>query len=589
MSALTTDARAVLRLAQPSARQFAPGLILAVFAGLAAVGLLATAAWLITRASDMPPIMYLNVAIVGVRFFALARAGFRYAERLTSHDAAFRSLALLRVGIYRRLVPLAPDGLKGTRRGDLLSRLVADVDQLQDLPLRVISPALTALVVAAVSVTTVWIILPLAGLTLLVALAVAGVAGTYAQSRISAVADHAIAPRRAALDDAVMDTLGRMDVLTAFSALDTRISGIEKADASLRLAQQRRALGSGVVAAVVSLAAGAATAAALYFGTPELVFVPNANEIPGLGWGIFSGPYLAVVVLVPIAVFEVFQLLPQALSAWRGVRTSAERVAAVVPKDIPREIPVDSNIDVDIDVESNSGSGKVSATLNGGSFTSLSVSNVSASWPAVTVPNESAAIPIPALAPVSFTVVPGDRLLVTGPSGTGKTTLAHLLVRFLESSGTYSINGIDVRTVGLDDVRHVVGLVEQSPHLFDDTIRQNLLFARPEASEAELMRVLERVGLARWVAERGGLDSAVGERGGLVSGGQAQRLALARALLHNFPVLILDEPTANVDPGFADELVRDILSAASDEHRAIILISHVPVDPDLVTHKLILF
>jgi ATP-binding cassette subfamily C protein CydC len=558
---------------------------LAVFAGLAAVGLLATAAWLITRASDMPPIMYLNVAIVGVRFFALARAGFRYAERLTSHDAAFRSLALLRVGIYRRLVPLAPDGLKGTRRGDLLSRLVADVDQLQDLPLRVISPALTALVVAAVSVTTVWIILPLAGLTLLVALAVAGVAGTYAQSRISAVADHAIAPRRAALDDAVMDTLGRMDVLTAFSALDTRISGIEKADASLRLAQQRRALGSGVVAAVVSLAAGAATAAALYFGTPELVFVPNANEIPGLGWGVFSGPYLAVVVLVPIAVFEVFQLLPQALSAWRGVRTSAERVAAVVPKDIPREIPVDSNVDV----ESNSGSVKVSATLNGGPFTSLSVSNVSASWPPVNVPDESAAISTPALSPVSFTVVPGDRLLVTGPSGTGKTTLAHLLVRFLEFSGTYSINGIDVRTVGLDDVRHVVGLVEQSPHLFDDTIRQNLLFARPDASEAELMRVLERVGLAPWVTERGGLDSAVGERGGLVSGGQAQRLALARALLHNFPVLILDEPTANVDPGFADELVHDILSAASDEHRAIILISHVPVDPDLVTHKLILF
>nr|WP_237739255.1 ATP-binding cassette domain-containing protein [Microbacterium yannicii] len=168
-----------------------------------------------------------------------------------------------------------------------------------------------------------------------------------------------------------------------------------------------------------------------------------------------------------------------------------------------------------------------------------------------------------------------------GSSGAGKTTLAHALVRFLETDGGYDIGGRSVHDLAGDDVRLTVGLCEQQPMLFDEDVRQNLLFARETASDADLEAVLARVGLGSWLHERGGLDSRVGERGALVSGGQAQRIALARALLRGFPVLVLDEPTAGVDPAASDLLLADLLGAVRDD-QAVVLISHVAVPDGLV-------
>jgi ATP-binding cassette subfamily C protein CydC len=543
------DTASVLRLAQPSARRFAPGLLLGILASGSAVALLAASAWLITRASEQPPILFLGFAIVGVRAFALGRAFFRYVERLASHDAAFRTLATLRTGIFRRLIPVAPDGLRGTRRGDLLTRLVSDVDRLQDLPLRVVQPLATSLVVAVLSVVTVSIVLPGAGLVVGVTLLLAAVVGTLVHSAITARADREVAPLRAELAQLVLDFVSRLDVLTAFGAVAEHERRIAAADARLRSAQSRQSLGAGVVAGAVSLLSGAAMIGAVVVGAPAFA----ADEI--------TGPALALVVLVPIAVFEAFGMVPLAVGAWRQVRVSARRVASVVPSEVPAEIPVPPAHPADLP------SGPLELVLD----------RVSARWPAA---------PTPALRDVSVTVRPGDCLLVTGESGAGKTTLAHVLVRFLEHDGGYTLGGVDVRMLHPDAVRTVVGLCEQSPHLFDDSIRQNLLFARDDATDADLLAALDAVGLGEWVASRGGLDAPVGERGSLVSGGQAQRIALARALLAEFPVLVLDEPTANVDVDRADALMADLLRGAASAHRAVIVISHTPVDSAFVTSTL---
>jgi len=543
------DTASVLRLAQPPARRFVPGLLLGILASGSAVALLATSAWLITKASEQPPILFLGFAVVGVRAFALGRAFFRYVERLVTHDAAFRSLAVLRTGIFIRLIPIAPDGLGGTRRGDLLTRLVSDVDELQDLPLRVVQPLATSLLVSVLSVVAVTIILPGAGLTLAIALVIAAIVGTLVHGGLTATADRSIAPLRAELAQLVLDYVGRLDVLTAFGVTAQREAAIAEADARLRIAQLRRALGAGVVGAAVSLLSGAAMLGALAMGAPAF------------GAGDITGPALALVVLVPIAVFESFGTVPLAIGAWRRVRVSARRIAEAVPTTVPVEIPVAPVAPV------AAPTGPVTLVLD----------RVSARWPGASAR---------AVRNVSVTVAPGDCLLVTGESGAGKTTLAHVLVRFLDHEGGYTLGGVDARDLDPDAVRTIVGLCEQSPHLFDDSIRQNLLFARETATDDDLLAALASVGLDDWVAERGGLDSPVGERGSLVSGGQAQRIALARALLAQFPILVLDEPTANVDVDRADALMADLLRGAASAHRAVIVISHTAIDSQLVTATL---
>ncbi len=327
---------------------------------------------------------------------------------------------------------------------------------------------------------------------------------------------------------------------------------IRRADTAVRRAVVRRALGQAGTAAVVSLVAGVASVAAL------LVAAPSYAE------GSLAAPLLAVAVLVPMAVFDVFGSVPLAASAWRQVRASATRIADALPAELPPGLVAETVPPTGVGPAIGEG---------------LQLRGVSARWPGAEVPS---------LHDIDIEVRAGERVLVVGSSGAGKTTLAHALVRFLEVEGSYTIGGISVHDLAGDDVRLTVGLCEQRPMLFDEDIRQNLLFANDTATDAELLAVLDRVGLGDWVRARGGLDARVGERGALVSGGQAQRIALGRALLRDFPVLILDEPTAGVDPASSEALLIDLLSAVGED-QAVVLISHIAVPVGMIDREVRLF
>jgi ATP-binding cassette subfamily C protein CydC len=553
--------RSLLRTAQPGVRQAAPGVLAGSLSALSAVALLAASAYLITRAAEQPPILYLSLAVVGVRAFALTRAVFRYVERLTSHDAAFRQLAVVRTELYRRLIRVAPAGLGRTDRGDLLARVVGDVDALQDLPLRVVQPLVVSGLTSVVAVVGVAVVSPAAAAVLAGALVVAFVVGGVAADRLARRSERTLAHRRGALSAAVVDLVQNLDALVAFEAVDGHLARVARLDDDLRRASSRRALTGGVVAAVLSALSGAAVLATIPAVAPDVAS------------GDLTGPAFALVVLVPLAVFEVVGAVPTAVLAWRRVRASGDRVDSAVPVEVPAGV-VDDEAVPEPSADARAGSAVVPEP--GGTVPALRLRDVSATWPGAVGP---------ALRGVDLDLAVGDRLVVEGPSGAGKTTLASVLARFVDHTGRYEVGGVDTATVAPAAVRATVGLIEQTPYLFDESLRQNLLFACDTATDGDLLAVLDRVGLGRWAAERGGLDAPVGERGVLVSGGQAQRISLARALLRGFPVLVLDEPTAGLDPDTARRLVRDVLTTARDDGSTVVVISHVEVPAELVTRR----
>ncbi|WP_116212897.1 thiol reductant ABC exporter subunit CydD [Streptomyces olivoreticuli] len=517
---------------KPLRARFALSLLLGALALGSAVGLMGVSGWLISRASQHPPVLYLMVAVTATRAFGIGRAVFRYAERLVSHDAALRTLAGLRVAVYRRLERLAPAGLRDTRRGDLLSRLVADVDALQDYFLRWLLPVGSAVAVGAASVAfTAWL-LPEAGLLLAAGLLFAGVAVPALSGAFARRAERQLSPARGALSTQVVDVLAGTAELTVAGALPARLARLRAADGTLtgiaRRASAATALGSGLTA----LACGLTVTAAAWAG------------VGAVHDGRMAGLWLAVVVLLPLAAFEAVAGLPLAVQYRQRVRRSAERVYEVLDAPVPVR-------------EGTEGAPESPFPLR--------VAGLVARHPGQ---------PEPALEGFGMELVRGRRVAVVGRSGAGKTTLAQVLLRFLDAeSGTYTLAGRDTGPMAGDAVRRLVGLCAQDAHLFDSSVRENLRLARPGASDAELCAALRSARLLEWVdGLPEGLDTLVGEHGAWMSGGQRQRLALARALLADFPVIVLDEPAEHLDLVTADALTADLLSAT--EGRTTVLITH---------------
>ncbi|NIY66749.1 thiol reductant ABC exporter subunit CydD [Streptomyces malaysiensis] len=516
--------------------RFGLALLLGSLALLSAVGLMAVSGWLISRAAQQPPVLYLMVAVTATRAFGIGRAVFRYAERLVSHDAVLRVLAELRVAVYRRLERLAPAGLGRTRRGDLLSRLVADVDAVQDYFLRWLLPVGTALIVGAASVGFLTWVLPEAGAVLAAGLLVAGVVVPAVSGALARRAERRLAPARGALSAQVVDLLAGAAELTVAGALPRRLDEVRRADGALTRIARRTAAAAGTGAGLSALVCGLTVAAAAWVG------------VPAVADGRIHGVWLAVVVLTPLAAFEAVAGLPLAVQHRQRVRRAAERVYEVLDEPLPVREPDEAR-------REQAPSTPYPLVLRG----------ITARHP-----GQSA----PALDGFGLELRPGRRVAVVGPSGAGKTTLAQVLLRFLDpEGGTYTLAGRNAAALDGDAVRRLVGLCAQDAHVFDSSLRENLRLARPGASDDELRSALAGARLLDWVdGLPDGLDTLVGEQGARLSGGQRQRLALARALLADFPVLVLDEPAEHLDLPTADALTADLLSATRG--RTTVLITH---------------
>ncbi|MFF1398239.1 thiol reductant ABC exporter subunit CydD [Streptomyces sp. NPDC058287] len=519
-----------------------PRLGLAVLLGSLALGctvaLLSTSGWLISRASQMPPVLYLLMAVTSVRAFGIGRSVFRYAERLVSHNAVLKALGGVRTAVYRRLEQLAPAALPAYRRGDLLARLVSDVDAVQDHHLRWRLPAAVAAVVSLGASAALGAFLPAAGAVLAVGLLLAGAVVPALASRISGRAERQQSPARGELASCVVDTFTGTAELIVAGALPARLARVRAADLRLTALAARSAATAALSAGLIALITGLTVTGSAALG------------IQGVAGGTLPGVCLAVVVLTPLAAFETVAGMPTAVQFRERARAARARLDEVLAAPEPVAEPA------------------VPVALPAGPAP-LTVRGLTARRPGAQRD---------ALRGIDLDLAPGRRIAVVGPSGSGKTTLALVLLRFLDqTSGAVTVGAgpgaVDTRALASDDVRRVIGLCAQDAHVFDSSLRENLRLARPDAEESDLRSALARARLLDWVDSLpAGLDTMVGEHGARLSGGQRQRLALARALLADFPVLIMDEPAEHLDLPTADALTADLLAVT--EGRTALLITH---------------
>jgi len=526
--------RFLLASARPGRRQLALGALLGALATGCGVALTTTAGWLIARAAQHPPVLTLMVAAVAVRTFGIGRGLLRYAERLVSHDATLRVVSELRSRLFAALVPLAPVGLAGQRSGDLLSRLVADVDAVQDVYVRAFLPVVSAVVVGSAAVAFTAALLPAAAMTLAAALLLGGVAVPCVVVAADRAAARRTADARGVVASEVVDLLEGAAELVAFDAMDAALLRVVAADKRLAALERRSAAGLALGSGLSVLAAGLGLWAAFLVG------------IPAVRSGALSGVLLAVVVLLAWASPDVVADLPAVGQHLSRARDSAHRMLHLVQLPIPVLDAVDPLPCPARPI-------------------SVRLAEVSARY--------SADRPA-ALTGVDLELRPGSRIVVTGESGAGKSTLIAVLLRFLDvETGVMTIDGVDVRAMSSDDVRRVIGCCEQEPHLFDSTIRANVLVGLPGATEEQIRSAVSRAGLAPWIDSLpNGLDTKVGDGGAEVSGGERRRIAVARVFLADFPVLLLDEPTEGLDEFAASAMIAEILRP--DDAHAVLLVTH---------------
>ncbi len=499
----------------PGARgRLALAVLLAFLATGSSVALMAVSAWLLSRAAEHPPVLYLQVGAVSVRFFGIARGVFRYVERLVGHDVALKLQSALRLETYTRLARTT--GL-GRRRGDLLARMIADVEAIQDLIVRVWIPFASAAAVLLATAAAIAFFSPGSAAVLLLTSVIAALGVPWLTQLASARADSAALPLRGRLADSARELSRNAADLVAYGVAEEQLRRFTAVDTELRRAAQRSAWVRGIGSAAQVLAAGIAVAGAL---------VIAGGQVHD---GTLSPVLLAVAVLTPLALHEALSTLILAAQTRTRARTALDRVGEVLDAE-----PIGAG-----DLE------PVPPVAD----PSLKITGLAAGWPG------SPTI-VPAL---SLTVAAGEKVALVGPSGVGKTTVAATAL------------GLIPPHAGRVEVAGRIGYLAQDAHVFTTTIGENVRIGNRDATDAQIADALARAGLS--------LDPQrlVGEAGETLSGGEARRVALARLLVGQYQVLVLDEPTEHLDAHTATALIDDIWATSFD--RPVLVVTH---DPALV-------
>ncbi len=526
--------RRMIGLARPRSGRFALGVLLGAAATGSGVALLGVAAWMLATAADHPSITALSVSVVATRALGVSKGVTRYLERLVTHDAAFRTLAEVRVRVYERLARTEPFGR--FRSGDLVSRLVNDTESTLDLLVRGLTPPLVSVVTGGATVLVLTVVYVPGGLLLAAGLLLAGLAVPLAAAALGKGPGQREAEARGKLSTALVDTLQGAPDLVAYGAMGRQVARVHEADAELTRVARRDAATLGLSAGANALITGLTVWGALFLG------------VLAVEDGSISATALAVLVLTTLAAFEIVAPLPAVAARLGSIRAGGERLFGVL--DTPSALSPPSREGLEIAPEADAAVRVRDLRVRYGPEEPWALSGVDLEIPA------------------------GATVAVVGPSGAGKSTLASVLLRLRDpDSGRVEIGGVDITDYPADEVRRVVSGVPEDPHVFASTLRENLRLAKPGAGDDELWAALRRARLAGEVeAMPRGLDTRVGSHGMGLSGGMRQRLALARAVLAAPRVLVLDEPTAHLDPDTRDGVVDDLLAAA--EGFSTLLITH---------------
>lgn len=537
--------RRAIRLLKLDRRNF----MWAVLAGSAAlgssVGLAAVSAWLIARASQMPPVLDLAVATTSVRALGIGKAVFRYFNRIASHHVALYGMSTLRTSVYDALADSPTDVVTSIRRGDLLARTGQDIDSVGDLVVRSLQPAAVAVVVSMLSVGIVGALSPRIGIVLLVCLLISGVVGPWISMRAARAAEQAQIRDRADLSANALALLESADELRVSGRLSHMEAVLAANERRIFRNRDAAARPSGLAAAIDLFAMAASVVLAIVIGSHEVAA------------GTLNGVELAVVVLTPLAAFEATQVL--AMAAVQLVRSAgaAQRILALIDKaQAPLHVP------------------PAPADTAG---TGLQVSDLVIGWP--DGPDVAG--------PLTIDIQRGQTLAIVGPSGIGKSTLLYTLAGMLHPhSGSVRLDGKEISYLSREEVSKTLTLTAEDAHIFATTVLENIRVARGDVSESEATALLHRVGLGQWLAGLPqGVNTMLGTDATTISGGERRRLLLARALASPAQFLLLDEPGEHLDAETADRLVRDLLRAGHDQttgkrHRTVILVTHrlTPLD-----------